>query len=86
MSKKEKLNTVLSFKDINTKIVNTLGKSLDIHIAQKTNFHKKGLPFYTCISGNEWIKEFPSGRITLVRCEFNTETFDIKETFIRKIK
>lgn len=58
---------------------------MEAHLKDKNFYHEKGLPFYTCVDGDNWTKEFPNGEIHLVHREVNLETFEKTETFIRKL-
>lgn len=74
-----------STEEINKHFIETLGGSMEAHKAKKSNFHKKGLPFYTCVGDNEWTKEFPNGEIHLVARNVDLNTFEKTETLIRKL-
>lgn len=73
-------------EEINKMMIDNLGGSLEIHLQDKHIFHEQGLPFYTCIGDKEWRKEYPKGKVEMVRRELDKETLEIKEIFIRKIK
>lgn len=82
------LNTLIkaaTTEQINKHIIDTLGGSMEAHLAKKSNFHKKGLPFYTCTGDNEWTKEFPNGEIHLVQRNVDLNTFEKTEILIRKL-
>lgn len=58
---------------------------MEAHFAKRKSFHKKGLPFYTCVDDNNWTKEFPNGEIHLVHIDIDLKTFEEKESFIRQL-
>lgn len=72
-------------EEINKMIIDNLGGSMKAHVAKRPNFHKKGLPFYTCVDGDNWTKEFPNGEVHLVHLDIDLKTFEEKETFIRQL-
>lgn len=72
-------------EEINKMIIDNLGGSMEAHLAKKANFHTNGLPFYTCVEGDHWTKEFPNGEVHLIHLDIDLKTFEEKETFIRQL-
>lgn len=72
-------------EEINKIIIDNLGGSMEVHLKDKHLYHEKDLPFYTCVDGDSWTKEFPNGEIHLVHREINLETFEKTEIFIRQL-
>lgn len=69
-------------EEINKHIIDTLGGSMEAHLRDKHLYHDQGLPFYTCVDGDNWTKEFPNGEIHLVHCDVDLNTFDKKPSSV----
>lgn len=77
--------TPKSPEEINQMIIDNLGSLKDAHAKDKQLYFQQGLPFYTCVDGDNWTKEFPNGEIHLVHRDVNLETFEKTETLIKKL-